>query len=170
MAKSSATLIDHIYAPKHLSAGRTVVTNLHLSDHCLVSCETVKCTTGMHQSSSHRLAQYRSTKNIDTQALKRDLACALWDVLNGFDDVEDALYAFEKLFTSVWDLHAPMKSFRHRQKAAPWMTEDINNLRRQRDLKYKIYLYNNKSMDSLLQYKHNHNACNIAVRNAKRKF
>ena len=37
-------------------------------------------------------------------------------------------------------------------------------------LKYKIYLRNNKSMDSLLQYKHSRNACNIAVRNAKRKF
>ena len=62
IAKSSATLIEHIYVPKHLLIRRTVVTNLHLSDHCLVSCEIFKCTTGTHQSSSHRLAQLRYTK------------------------------------------------------------------------------------------------------------
>ena len=37
-----------------------------------------------------------------------------------FNDIDDALGVFEKLFNDVWDIHAPMKTSRRRHKAAPF--------------------------------------------------
>ena len=108
-------------------------------------------------------------KSLDADALKSDLHLVPWSTIDVFDDVDYALSAFESLFNDVWDLHAPMKTVRRRHKVVPWISKDINALRRNRDHHYQKFL-RNKSDINWVHYKQSSNKCNMAVRNAKRNF
>ena len=56
---------------------------------------------------------------MDINAIKSDLRSAPYSVIIAFDDVNDVLSAFEKLFIDIWDAHALVKTTRRRKKIVP---------------------------------------------------
>ena len=88
----------------------------------------VNCNEKQTQSRLHHTFKTHSKKNLNADALKCDLHHAFWSKIDVFDDVNNAISKFEKLFNAVWDLHASMKITRMFHKAAPWISEKINEL------------------------------------------
>ena len=115
------------------------------------------------------IVQYRCTKAVNINALKADLCSALWSVITAYDDFDNALSAFEKLFTDIWNAHTSVKTTRKRKKIVPWITQEVNECRRKRDVCYKAYLQN-KIENIGQRYKRLPNACNTFARNAKCNF
>ena len=59
----------------------------------------------------------RCFKNFNEQAFNKDLERVPFNVAHIFDDVNDICWAWEKLYTNVLDVHAPIKSKRCRNAA-----------------------------------------------------
>ena len=133
ITKSSTTLIGHIYLTKHCTAEDVKVTSVRISDHEYVLCTFGKLQCKGSQSKLHKTVKFRSMKKLDIEALKTDLHQTPWDTADVFDDIDNALSVLAKLFNDVWDTHAPIKISLRRLKAAPWISKDINDLRKRRD-------------------------------------
>ena len=140
VTKTPETLIDHIYLSTAYRAHNVTVNNVYLSDHHYVTCIIGDYNNKQTQSKLHHTIKTRAMKNLDADTLKSDLRLVPWSTIDVFEDVVDALSAFESLFNGVWDLHAPMKTVRRRHKVASWISKDINALRRNRDHHYKEFL------------------------------
>ena len=103
-----------------------------MSDHFPV------CFTRKHShkgaTNSHKSIRYRSYKNFNESAFLADLQSVLWAVCEIFDDPNDALNCWYKLFIDIVNLHAPMKERRvKRPKQPEWFTEEIQDAIRERD-------------------------------------
>ena len=142
VTKTSETLIDHIYLFIAYTAHNVTVKYVYLSGHHYVTCIIGDYNNMQTKSKLHHTVKTRAMKNLDADALKSDLHLVPWSTIDVFDDVDDALSAFESLFKGVWDLHAPMKTVHRHHKVAPWISKDIYALRRNRDHHYKKFLRN----------------------------
>ena len=112
IAKTSATLLDHIYVRGVCCVCQSDVKNIHISDHCLISCTVGKYLqkNNLHMNNRlHRTAQYCCIKNLDINTLKCDQSSAPWSIIESFDDVDDAVSTFRTLFTDIWNIHTSLK-------------------------------------------------------------
>ena len=63
-----------------------------------------------------------------------DLTVVPWSVIEQFDDVDDALDTWEKLFKEVVNTHAPLRERRvKRPRQLGWLTEEITEAMDKRD-------------------------------------
>ena len=51
-----------------------------------------------------------------------------------FSDLKNAWNIFKTTFTTASDKHAPIRSFRIKGQAKPWINDDILQLHKQRDI------------------------------------
>ena len=68
----------------------------------------------------------------------------LWSVLDGFEDINEAVFAWTKLFNNVAEIHAPIKKRRVRGHRTPWMTSEVSELMKERDF-HRKKTYDSKS-------------------------
>ncbi len=92
-----------------------------------------------------------------------------WSVIDYFDDVDDKLAMFQKIYINAWNLVAPIKQRRVRRKKSLWMTEEILNSLHRRDTLYKSLIYMCKT-DTWMQNKTFRNRCSYLIPQAKRSF
>ena len=59
--------------------------------------------------SNRRLITYRSMKIFDQEEFTRDLTTVPFHVCDIFDDVDDIVWAQQKLISCIVDIHAPLK-------------------------------------------------------------
>ena len=99
-------------------------------------------------------------KNFNEELFCKDLAQIPWDIIDVFDDVDDALDAWYNLYLEVVDKHLPWREKRvKRQKQPDWMTNEIMQC---------IALRNHfKSLNDMVNYKTLRNRCVSLIRNAK---
>jgi hypothetical protein len=132
VTNSSKTCIDHIYVtnPEHVRA--TKVATISISDHFPV------CYSRSHNSATrkhkHSSIKYRSYKNFNQSAFLEDLTLVPWNVCESFDDPNDALDCWEKLFLEVVEKHAPLKERLVKKPKQPeWLTEEMLKAMNARD-------------------------------------
>ena len=65
--------------------------------------------------------EFRSTKNLDKNALVSDLKEIPWDSAYVFDNVNDTWNHWESLFSQVLDKHAPKIRMKTRISQLPWI-------------------------------------------------
>ena len=115
---STKTLLDLILTNVRQRAPTTGVVNPHISDHFLTY--TI-LRTSLPTPHSQKIT-FRSLKNYDTEAFLNDLDMVLfWTVMNVFDD---KLYAFELLFHTIIDQHAPLKQAHLSSGQVPYLTDE----------------------------------------------
>ena len=134
VTEDTQTLIDHIYVshPGNVKACK-VNTIIALSDHSPV-CFVRHLRANYDRKHGHTTIKYRSYKDIDEKPFLSDLAVVPWSVIEQFDDVDDALGAWEKLFMEVVNMHAPLRERRvKRPRQHGWLTEEITDARDKRD-------------------------------------
>ena len=72
---------------------------------------------------------------MDTRVLQQDMENAPWSVINIFDDIDDAEYAFNTLYNNIIKANIPEKKVKVRSISLPWITSDIRKLMNKR---YKL--------------------------------
>ena len=96
------------------------------------------CYSRSHNSANikykHSLIKYRSYKNFNQAAFLEDLSFVPWNICESFDDPNDALSCWVKLFLEVVEKHAPLKQRRVKKSKQPeWLTEEMINAMSIRD-------------------------------------
>ena len=170
ITSSSSTLIDHIYTAG-LSNISTSVTELHIADHCAVSCNVQYRSTELNNNAQkHKYNTFRPMKNIDIDSLQSDLTSVQWStLLSATSDINEMLQIFYDNLLAIWNKHAPITTRRIQRNHTPWMSNIVLNLIHKRDNAYNTFL-RNRSKDGFCIYKTLRNACTSAIRRAKRDF
>ena len=75
----------------------------------------------------------RSFKHYNKNHFRRDIASVPWSVIESFDDINDAVVAWNNLFVDVANQHAPLKRIRTKHASKPWITSDLKELMAERD-------------------------------------
>ncbi|KAK3099743.1 hypothetical protein FSP39_008908 [Pinctada imbricata] len=132
-----------------------------MSDHYPV-CIT-RCTKNLFKKKTHVTIEYRDYKNFDEAKFLQDLTDINFNELKNFTEPNLALDQFYKLFVSVLDKHAKIKSKRVKCKNTPkWITTEINDARHKRD-----FFHKKGEMDNFRKWR---NKVTELIRNAKRDY
>ena len=60
----------------------------------------------------HKYVSSRNYRRLNSNNLLHDLNAIPWSVVETFDDVDDAWYAWKSLFVNIINTHAPIRKFR----------------------------------------------------------
>ena len=101
ITSSSSTLIDLVITSNTSKIINSGVFDPRLSDHCLVFA-VVK---SKRDKAPPKIITTRNYKNVDIKALQQDMESAPWTVMNTFDDIDDAEYAFNTLYNNIISAH-----------------------------------------------------------------
>ena len=101
--------------------------NMGMSDHLpTMAVRRYKGQTSQRKNLSNTFS-YRNTKRLDAQKFVDDLSKAPWDTAFVFEDTEDIVDSWYKIFTDILDSHIPVKEKRVKKNAQPiWFTSEIN--------------------------------------------
>ena len=80
----------------------------------------------------------RSFKHYNKEHFQRDIASVPWSVIESFDDINDAVVAWNNLFVDVANQHAPLKRIRTKHASKPWITNDLKELMAERDYALRV--------------------------------
>lgn len=111
----------------------------------------------------------RDYKRLDLYKFRSDIESAPFHIASSFDDADDILWVWQKLYADIRDEHAPRKEVKVRSKSMPWITNDIRNKMNQ---SYKLFktAIKTKSSISWQEFKKVRNEVNSALRNAKASY
>ena len=104
----SATLIDHIYANVSENVQYVDVPKIGLSDHYPVFL--TRKINGCIPVHNHHTITYRCFKTFYEELFKNDLSSTPWNIVQIFDDVDDALDTWYSLFYEVVDKHISLRT------------------------------------------------------------
>ena len=119
----SETLIDHMYVtnPEHVRTSK--VPKIDISDHfptCMIHLHN-----GALRKNHHTTIKYRSYKQFEDASFLDDLKHAPWNIIETFDNPNDALDAWTYLFMDVVNQHAPIKQRRVKRATQPeWLDDE----------------------------------------------
>ncbi|CAB4021257.1 Hypothetical predicted protein, partial [Paramuricea clavata] len=116
-----------------------------------------------------RYIECRNFKNFSESKFIKDLKSAHWPIINEFDDVNDACDTWTSVFSEVIEKHAPVRSFRVRNKPSPWLNSELKYLMINRDKLKKKAISSNNS-ESLSAYKQQRNFVNNKIKKAKKAY
>ena len=165
----SATIIDHIY----MRNTKTVIksgTCDGLSDHC-----GIYLTMKAERTDTKELKRFRSFKNFHEEDFQHDITAAInkssfyEHILN--KQLNKAFDVWIKIIKEIADVHAPWKEFTKKSDAKyiPWYTQELTNLKEQKNNYLKLYrLY--KNPDDLKTYKKIKNLQTHLTRSLKRSY
>ena len=114
---------------------------MSISDHDLVFC-VIKA--GIPKIPP-RVCEVRSYKNYDKGAFVNDLKNVPWNIIDSVEDVDDAVFLWERMFNDVADAHAPIRKKRLKGRKTPWITPKLLEIRRERDYYLKKSRQTNSS-------------------------
>ena len=124
--KETPSLIDLILTDTPGRLGGSLNINTGISDfHNLV----LGCTKMHVPKSEMPVFQYRSLKHFNENDFLTDLALVPFHVTSVFDDPNDSYWLFNKLYTEVLDIHAPIRTARRHPKHAPFMNTELRKAR-----------------------------------------
>ena len=160
VTNTSATLVDHVFTSVPCKVRTTKVPKIGISDH-FPTCFVLKSSFGMKH--IHTKLKYRCYKHLNEASFIDDLSHVPWNVIETFDDVDDCLDTWYKLFLVVIDKHLPWKERRVKRKQQPkWLTDDIIQCMSKRD--------QFKRRNDTVNYKATRNRCVALIRRAKTEY
>ena len=112
----------------------------------------------------------RDFKNANIENLKNSMEKVPWWICNVFEDVNDSLYIFEKLYKDVVNEHIKLRTAKVRAKGLPWVTRDIKKAMNKR---YKALMKWQQSKEDLLlkqKYKELRNNVTRMMREAETNY
>ena len=111
----------------------------------------------------------RNYKQFQVDQFRADITAAPFHVARVFKDKDDVLWAWNKLFKDICNLHAPTNRVKIRSQSSPWINNDI---RRKMNLRYKLFkrAVSTKDQEIYARYKKVRNEITSEIRNAKAQF
>lgn len=83
-----------------------------------------------------KVINVRNYKQFQVDHFQADTTAAPFHVVRVFEDTDDVLWAWNKLFKDICGLHAPMRCIKIRSQSSPWINYDI---RREIKLRFKLF-------------------------------
>lgn len=165
-SKSTETWIDHIIVSninKVRNHGQFPVPGISKHD-LIYLVYNLKC-----PKYSPHIIEYRDFSKFDKQAFNIDGLTLPWYLVHEEESLDAKVAIFTNLVTQLYDRHAPLKISRVTRPPAPWLTDEIRNLMKDRDAVHAIF---RKTKCELLkkQYKMLRNLVTQKCRNAKIKY
>ena len=134
--ETSSSLIDHIYTNCEENISRVHVGKFSISDHFAIFGN--RKLNVQIKNKEHHAITYRSFRHFDENLFCKDLSEVPWEIIATFDDVDDMVQTWNRLFLEIVDKHAPIKQHRIKRNHQPeWLTSEILDLMKERD-NYKI--------------------------------
>ena len=138
ISKEIRNLIDVIVTSKSDSITASGVSHLGISDHSLVYANL-----RMRKTKQNKVTKtINNYKNVDANKFKAEFEAASWSVCEIFNDLEDQVWAWKRLFKNIASAHIPKRKVRTRTNSLPWLNLEI---RKAQNKRYKL----------LKQYKEN---------------
>lgn len=149
---------DHVvYHDQHPAPG--------LSKHDLIFCAYGMLTP----KSNAKFISFRNYKDINQNDLLQDAYMIPWNEVVLADDVDMMVNKFNFLVSSLYDRHAPLTKKRVTKQPAPWITDFIRQLQKQRDNAFRR-AKRTKTPADWIQYKRLRNRAKQQMRNAKIRY
>ena len=80
----------------------------------------------------------RSFKCYNQEQFRGEVAGISSSVVESFDDLNDAVSAWNNLFVDVANRHAPIKKLRMKHAIKLWITKELKDVMAERDYGYKV--------------------------------
>ena len=116
------------------------------------------------------LKTVRNYKNVDNISLQNDLETAPWHLISLFDDVDDSLWFWENLLTSIIKDHVKERKVKINSQTQPWMTGNIRKEMNHRHKLLKRAQKTTKGSPEWKAYKNARNTCANIIKSAKAKY
>ena len=159
-------MIDLFFANNEYRIVKSGVFQVPLSKHFLVF-SIIKA--GITTKAKPRILEYRSYKNFNSTLFNDDLRNIPWHIVENEDNVDDALFTWNKMFSEVADQHAPVKRRRVKGTPLPWMNSQISDTMKERDWAHRK-ARKSSSVRHWSLYAKLRNKVNGLVRTAKSKY
>ncbi|XP_052128640.1 uncharacterized protein LOC127750591 [Frankliniella occidentalis] len=108
----------------------------------------------------------RDYSKFNIEEFRNELKEASWEDLLHMNNINDKVAYFNEVLTTLFDKHAPLKTFTNKTQPKPWFNTDIDAMIRSRDIAYRHY-QRNKCPADLTKYKTLRNKTKTLIRNAK---
>ena len=168
----SGTCLDHIYSNHSHRIHNIVCPVVGLADR-LPLFAVRKYSNQRERPNARKInncIQYRNMKRFDAELFKQTLMQTPWDSVFIFDDIDDMLDSWEKLFNDALEQHCPWRIKRvARVNQAPWITPAIIKQLQFRDALLKKFKHH-RNPCVWADYKKARNKAVSMLRSAKRKF
>ena len=130
---TTSTLLDHIYSNKPEAVSDVTVDSLSISDHFPVTC-CFSVKVPQQKKGGHTFVSFRSFKKFNENNFLRDLSEAPFMDVYQYDDPNQALSAWYRVFLPILDKHAPIRRKRVKHTShPPWLNQDIIQAMKYRD-------------------------------------
>lgn len=113
--------------------------------------------------------KYRDFKNLNHNALLHDAFNMSWHEITQAPDVDTMINKFNLYMTNLYNKHCPIVSKRISKPPAPWLTDYIRQLQRQRDSAFRKAKRTKVQLD-WASYKRLRNYTQQQIRNSKARF
>lgn len=164
LTSHSATLIDLVCTDMKINT--IAVHNIQeLSNHAFIVCQLNTAKIKIRPLKITR----RSIKEINHNLFQTDLELIDWDHISSSTDVNDMVESLNNALSSLFDLHAPLKSYFAKYPQYPWITYNIKLMMKRRDEAYNR-ARSSGEMRHKLYYKELKNVVNVALDNEKKAY
>ena len=163
---NSRTTIDLILTSDYTNISQSGVTDIGLSDHCMIYC-TRKLKRDYI--AKHNNVTFRSMKDYSKAEFILKLSEVNWNCVLQCEDVNVAWNSFKTVFVNIIDSLAPMKRARFKQRSEPWFDETIANYIKIRDQLLSEFKKSNCST-KFTEYKKVRNYTQRLIENSKKDY
>ena len=162
---SSRTLLDLFVTTTKDLISSSGVFPLGLSDHDLIYA-TIRL---KHKRPPPKFIKTRNYKRMDVEKFKYDLECTPFHIASIFEDPDDQLWVWERLFDDISNEHAAWRKIKARSFSSPWITCEI---RHKMNLRYKLFkaAISSKCPEQWSNYKRVRNEVTSDLRKAKSSY
>ena len=106
---------------------------------------------------------------MDEEKFKHDLECTPFHIVSIFEEPDDQLWVWERLFDDISNEHAPWREIKARSFSSPWITCEI---RHKMNRRYKLFkaAISSKCPEQWSNYKRVRNEVTSDLRKAKSSY
>ena len=115
---SSRTLLDLFVTTKRDLISSSGVFPLGLSDHDLIYA-TIQL---RNKRPPPKIIKTRNYKRLDVEKFEHDLECTPFHIASIFEEPDDQLWVWERLFDDISNKHVPWREIKARSFSSPWIT------------------------------------------------
>lgn len=163
---TSQSSIDVIFSNcKDLIISSGTVNADLISDHHLVYCTVNLCLP----KTTPKMVTYRSFKNFNNESFLCDLQSIPWNDIFYLNDLEEKIKFLSTNILYIFDKHAPLVRARITKPYAPWVTENVKKLMKERQIALSIYK-KSRNVRDWIYYKELRNLTLSAIRHEKSAY
>ena len=120
MTETSSTITDLLITSDTSKITASTVFDLGSSDHCLIYSSL-----NLHKGKTPPRCYCQNFKHLKFKNLKYDIECALWLVIETFDNIGDMTCAWETIYKDILNEHLSERRAKVRSNSLPWMNSHI---------------------------------------------